>query len=97
MAYRQADSDQFSIRYFANPSVNYSGRATGVANQSDNVRSMNQVMPTVATFRARSEARRVGKECVNTCRSRWSPSNKKKNRIQKQITEDALNKTTANK
>src|SRR3546814_15240066 len=21
----------------------------------------------------RSEARRVGKECVNTCRSRWSP------------------------
>ena len=22
---------------------------------------------------ARSEERRVGKECVNTCRSRWSP------------------------
>src|SRR3546814_20079408 len=29
----------------------------------------------------RSEERRVGKECVSTCRSRWSPyhSNKKKN------------------
>src|SRR3546814_19611500 len=26
----------------------------------------------------RSEARRVGKECVSTCRSRWSPSHKKK-------------------
>src|SRR3546814_18613879 len=26
----------------------------------------------------RSEARRVGKECVSTCRSRWSPYNKKK-------------------
>src|SRR3546814_17153883 len=26
----------------------------------------------------RSEARRVGKECVSTCRSRWSPCNKKK-------------------
>src|SRR3546814_18802635 len=27
----------------------------------------------------RSEARRVGKECVSTCRSRWSPyTNKKK-------------------
>src|SRR3546814_18127624 len=26
----------------------------------------------------RSEERRVGKECVRTCRSRWSPSNKKK-------------------
>src|SRR3546814_17724385 len=24
--------------------------------------------------RVRSEARRVGKECVSTCRSRWSPS-----------------------
>src|SRR3546814_11948915 len=27
---------------------------------------------------ARSEERRVGKECVSTCRSRWSPSNYKK-------------------
>src|SRR3546814_15776309 len=26
----------------------------------------------------RSEARRVGKECVSTCRSRWSPNHKKK-------------------
>src|SRR3546814_14180943 len=24
-------------------------------------------------IRVRSEARRVGKECVSTCRSRWSP------------------------
>src|SRR3546814_18033171 len=28
---------------------------------------------------ARTEERRVGKECVSTCRSRWSPYNKKKN------------------
>src|SRR3546814_15103593 len=27
----------------------------------------------------RSEERRVGKECVITCRSRWSPSHYKKN------------------
>src|SRR3546814_20611074 len=27
---------------------------------------------------ARSEERRVGKECVSTCRSRWSPSHYKK-------------------
>src|SRR3546814_16238996 len=26
---------------------------------------------------ARSEERRVGKECVSTCRSRWSPSHEK--------------------
>src|SRR3546814_20791292 len=30
------------------------------------------------TFRPRSEERRVGKECVSTCRSRWSPYHKKK-------------------
>src|SRR3546814_14170788 len=28
----------------------------------------------------RSEERSVGKECVSTCRSRWSPDNKKKNK-----------------
>src|SRR3546814_11286705 len=26
-----------------------------------------------SSFTARSEERRVGKECVSTCRSRWSP------------------------
>src|SRR6059058_3719027 len=29
--------------------------------------------------RSRSEERRVGKECVTTCRSRWAPYHKKKN------------------
>src|SRR3546814_14819884 len=29
----------------------------------------------------RSEERRVGKECVSTCRSRWSPYHSKKNTI----------------
>src|SRR3546814_11644127 len=28
-----------------------------------------------AVINARSEERRVGKECVSTCRSRWSPYN----------------------
>src|SRR3546814_13088310 len=28
----------------------------------------------------RSEERRVGKECVRTCRSRWSPVHEKKNK-----------------
>src|SRR3546814_3766172 len=31
---------------------------------------------------ARSEERRVGKECVSTCRSRWSPDDEKKNTTQ---------------
>src|SRR3546814_9524730 len=29
------------------------------------------------TFLGRSEERRVGKECVRTCRTRWSPSHSK--------------------
>src|SRR3546814_17790823 len=38
----------------------------------------------------RSEERRVGKECVSTCRSRWSPYHYKKKKIQKK------NKTSKN-
>src|SRR3546814_15602911 len=39
---------------------------------------------SLITFQ-RSEERRVGKECVSTCRSRWSPyhSKKKKNKKEK--------------
>src|SRR3546814_14961951 len=38
----------------------------------------NQVFPDqveLITVESRSEERRVGKECVSTCRSRWSPYN----------------------
>src|SRR3546814_13022983 len=35
----------------------------------------------------RSEERRVGKECVSTCRSRWSPYHEKKKRIKNRRTE----------
>ncbi|HEV8693337.1 MAG TPA: FG-GAP-like repeat-containing protein [Lysobacter sp.] len=51
MAYRAGDS-QYSIPYFANPNVTYQSRPTGVANASDNVRSMAQTMPLIATFRS---------------------------------------------
>src|SRR3546814_15323584 len=33
----------------------------------------------------RSEERRVGKECVSTCRSRWEPYNSKKKKKRKNI------------
>src|SRR3546814_17971125 len=33
-------------------------------------------------MRPRSEERRVGKECVSTCRSRWSPFHTKKKKQQ---------------
>src|SRR3546814_19253126 len=35
---------------------------------------------------SRSEERRVGKECVSTCRSRWSPYHYKQNNSQSNIT-----------
>src|SRR3546814_11285012 len=34
--------------------------------------------PSIHFCERRSEERRVGKECVSTCRSRWSPYPKKK-------------------
>src|SRR3546814_18047276 len=37
-----------------------------------------RVLPQRDTVPARSEERRVGKECVSTCRSRWSPCPSKK-------------------
>src|SRR3546814_10943111 len=36
-------------------------------------------LPGLGTDRMRSEKRRVGKECVSTCRSRWSPCHVKQN------------------
>lgn len=52
MAYRIPNSSQQPIRHFSNPNVLYGGTATGVANQSDNARSMNETMPVIAQFRA---------------------------------------------
>src|SRR3546814_12826623 len=51
-------------------------------NQSDSARrGVDEHRPAGLDLRAaldRSEERRVGKECVTTCRSRWSPAPKKK-------------------
>src|SRR3546814_17097292 len=42
---------------------------------------------------ARSEERRVGKECVSTCRSRWSPDHSKKKNNRVRGTTDQVTKT----
>src|SRR3546814_12077531 len=47
------------------------------------VRSASGAMVPLAALLARSEARRVGKECVGTCRSRWSPDHSKKKKKKK--------------
>src|SRR5690606_23745759 len=50
MAYPASDS-QIEAPIFANPALQHAGRPAGTANE-DNVRSMNQTMPIVSTFRA---------------------------------------------
>src|SRR3546814_14404339 len=61
------------------------------------------MMPThhrikVSLPQTRSEERRVGKECVSTCRSRWSPHHSKKKKqvvIRTSVTnQDQKNKRT---
>src|SRR3546814_14465964 len=39
-------------------------------------RALSKISPAAGHAQHRSEARRVGKECVSTCRSRWSPHHK---------------------
>src|SRR3546814_21163460 len=48
----------------------------------DLARHRTDIGPPVA---ARSEERRVGKECVSTCRSRWAPTHYKKNKTSTKI------------
>src|SRR3546814_12650600 len=46
---------------------------------------------------ARSEERRVGKECVSTCRSRWSTYPSKKNKNYNEITQQRPETTATDK
>src|SRR3546814_14034986 len=46
----------------------------GYTSQNENPGQVTVVSKTSITVFTRSEERRVGKECVSTCRSRWSPS-----------------------
>src|SRR3546814_15982982 len=43
------------------------------------IRARHAAIRTRSSAPMRSEERRVGKECVSTCRSRWSPYHSKKN------------------
>src|SRR3546814_4163986 len=46
--------------------------------------------------RVRSEERRVGKECVSTCRSRWSPYHYKKQTNKNKVNTTRFQTTTIN-
>src|SRR3546814_6340708 len=60
------DTLYFSDKYQAMPKPGYGVLAQRIADHPNIEVRLN------ATF-DRSEERRVGKECVSTCRSRWSP------------------------
>src|SRR3546814_20188719 len=47
----------------------------------------------LAHVQVRSEARRQGKECVSTCRSRWSPYRSKKNNHTTAVTRELASQT----
>src|SRR3546814_17947430 len=64
------------------------GKATGLARQLlDESIAVLQSVSVKHRESRRSEERRVGKECVSTCRSRWSPyHSRKKNETQPSTT-----------
>src|SRR3546814_15677985 len=51
-------------------------------------------MGLMAFYMGRSEERRVGKECVSTCRSRWSPYHKTKKKRHTKTSYAAQNSKT---
>src|SRR3546814_12184248 len=48
--------------------------ARGWTDHTTEVRALTDELQMQVLRQERSEERRVGKECVSTCRSRWSPS-----------------------
>src|SRR3546814_1526236 len=47
--------------------------SSGVYKRALEDHDLQEVVPSAPMQARRSEERRVGKECVSTCRSRWSP------------------------
>src|SRR3546814_13591493 len=61
----------FSLRELA--------EATGLSHAAAGAQ-LKRLLPRIVPRYQRSEERRVGKECVSTCRSRWAPDPQKKNK-----------------
>src|SRR3546814_12081241 len=60
-------------RYLTRKEINYA--VERVLEAVDLSQAIRQMPAQLSGGQRRSEERRVGKECVSTCRSRWSPSN----------------------
>src|SRR3546814_12332874 len=50
------------------------GVSAAVEYEPDEEEILAELLPRNVAVQIRSEERRVGKECVRTCRTRWSPS-----------------------
>src|SRR3546814_14558188 len=71
MARDQIDEDRREFSFSVD--MRHKGQINEVEISLDWDRSSGDFQTTVADKFFRSEERRVGKECVSTCRSRWSP------------------------
>src|SRR3546814_20192449 len=68
------------IVYFSSDAAD--GLEARMAGKPDDFRAVDTARDDVCLI-GRSEERRVGKECVSTCRSRWSPYHYKKKQTPK--------------
>src|SRR3546814_18734393 len=76
-----SDLNNDGICLIGGGSVTNSGTIEGLAGQFTDGISMFAYHGQDTSDQARSEERRVGKECVSTCSSRWSPYHSKKKHI----------------
>src|SRR3546814_16464518 len=81
--FSEARIEQLACRFMPNIAVHTSAKLGMLFDPADGGADcplMRGDDPFIARHQrhARSEARRVGKECVSTCRSRWSPYHYKK-------------------
>src|SRR3546814_21028536 len=78
-ALTKATADQVACEWFEHPAsiALMTGLAAGAGPIDDDGNAaaymIIAMLHRLGTGKPRSEERRVGKECVSTCRSRWSP------------------------
>src|SRR3546814_16173740 len=79
---QQECSDKISVvDVFKNPTIHSLARMI----ELERGHNTNISLIPIQTTGKRSEERRVGKECVSTCRSRWTPYHKKKKQNKRNI------------
>src|SRR3546814_16232669 len=71
-----------AVRDAALQAVRLAQRSSAAAGAASECRLPRSLIPANPRLYLRTEERRVGNECVSTCRSRWSPYDDKKHRTQ---------------